>query len=54
VPVPQGWPRRAIDRILVNEPWKDAIVPGSFQVHQPADPEHPDSDDLRVSVAVGI
>jgi endonuclease/exonuclease/phosphatase family metal-dependent hydrolase len=54
VPVPQGWQRRAIDRVLVNEPWKDAIVPGSFHVHQPADPAHPDSDHLRVSVAVRI
>jgi endonuclease/exonuclease/phosphatase family metal-dependent hydrolase len=54
VPVPQGWPHRAIDRVLVNEPWKDAIVPGSFQVHQPADPASPDSDHLRVSVAVDV
>lgn len=54
VPVPQGWQRRAIDRILVNKPWKDAIAPGSFQVHQPADPASPDSDHLRVSVAVEV
>jgi len=32
----------------------DAIVPGSYQVHQPADPDHPDSDHLRVSVAIRI
>jgi hypothetical protein len=51
---PEGHPRRAIDRMLVNAAWKDKIVPGSFQVHQPADPEHPDSDHLRVSVAVRI
>jgi hypothetical protein len=54
VPVPEGYPRRAIDRILVNEPWKEAIVPGSYQVHQPADPGSPDSDHLRVSVTVRI
>ena len=54
VPSPQEYPRRTIDRILVNEPWKDAIVPGSYQVHQPADPGHPDSDHLRVSVAVDV
>jgi hypothetical protein len=53
-PSPDGYPWRTIDRILVNEPWKDAIVPGSYQVHQPRDPEHPDSDHLRVSVAVRV
>lgn len=52
VPVPDGRQRRAIDRILVNQPWAAAIVPGSYQVHQPADPEHPDSDHLRVSVTI--
>jgi hypothetical protein len=35
VPVVEGWHRRTIDRILVNEPWKDAAVAGSYQVHQP-------------------
>jgi hypothetical protein len=54
VPAPDGRQRRTIDRILVNQPWKDAIVPGSYQVHQPADPDHPDSDHLRVSVAIRI
>ena len=52
VPVPDGRQRRAIDKILVNAAWKDAIVPGSYQVHQPADPDRPDSDHLRVSVAI--
>jgi hypothetical protein len=54
VPAPDGRQRRCIDRFIVNEPWKDAIVPGSYQVHQPADPEHPDSDHLRVSVAIDV
>ena len=54
LPVPQGWQCRAIDRILVSKPWKDAIVPGSFQVHQPADPASPDSGHLRVSVAADV
>jgi hypothetical protein len=53
-PEPGGWQRRTIDRILVNQPCRDAIVPGSYQVHQPADPGHPDSDHLRVSVAIQI
>jgi hypothetical protein len=40
-PVPDGRQRRCIDRILVNQRWKDAIVPGSYHVHQPADPAPP-------------
>jgi hypothetical protein len=51
---PDGRQRRATDRILINAAWKDAIVPGSYHVHQPADPGRPDSDHLRVSVAVRI
>jgi len=54
LPVPDGRQRRAIDRILVNQPWASAMVPGSYQVHQPADPGRPDSDHLRVSVAIRI
>ena len=54
VPVPDGRQRRCIDRILVNAAWKDAIVPGSYHVHQPADPARPDSDHLRVSVTIRI
>jgi hypothetical protein len=53
-PSPEGYPRRTIDRILVNAAWKDKIVPGSYQVHQPDDPDRPDSDHLRVSVAIRI
>lgn len=53
-PAPDGRKRRTIDRLLVNEAWKDAIVAGSYQVHQPADPDKPDSDHLRVSVTVRI
>lgn len=54
VPVPDGRQRRCIDKMLVNAAWKDAIVPGSYHVHQPADPQQPGSDHLRVSVAVRI
>jgi len=32
VPVPDGRLRRAIDRILVNAAWKNAIVPGSYHL----------------------
>ena len=54
IPAADGRQRRTIDRILVNVAWKDRIIPGSYRVHQPADPEHPDSDHLRVSVAVDV
>lgn len=43
---------RTIDRALVNEPWRDAYVPGSYRVHPPLDPDHPDSDHKRISFAV--
>jgi endonuclease/exonuclease/phosphatase family metal-dependent hydrolase len=49
-----GWQRRTIDRILVNEPGKDAIVSGSYHVHQPPDPGEPGSDHYRVSITVRI
>jgi endonuclease/exonuclease/phosphatase family metal-dependent hydrolase len=54
VPARDGRQRRAIDRMIVNQPWAGAIVSGSYHVHQPADPGHPDSDHLRVSVAIRI
>jgi hypothetical protein len=48
-------PRRwIIDRLIVNKPWVEAIVPGSYQVYQPGDPDHPDSDHLRVNVTVHV
>lgn len=52
VPARDGRQRRAIDRWLVNKPWAETVIPGSYCVHQPADPGHPDSDHLRVSFAV--
>jgi hypothetical protein len=54
IPVADGRERRTIDRILVNAPWKDAIVPGSYHVHQPPDPGEPGSDHFRVSITVRI
>jgi hypothetical protein len=54
IPAADGRQCRTIDRILVNAAWKDRIIPGSHQVHQPADPEHPDSDHLRVSVVIDV
>lgn len=44
----------AIDRMLVNAAWRDRIVSGSYRVYQPVDPDHPDSDHLRISVAVEV
>lgn len=55
-PTPTQLPRKdgrqptAIDHILLNQPFADRLV--SYQVHQPVDPEHPDSDHLRISVVI--
>lgn len=57
-PTPTTLPRAngrqptAIDHILVNQLFRNAVLPGSYQVHQPADPANPDSDHLRVSVTL--
>jgi hypothetical protein len=53
-PAPDGRQRRCIDRLLANDPLVETIVPGSYHVHQPADPDRPDSDHLRVSVAADM
>jgi hypothetical protein len=37
VPATDGRQRRALDGIVVNEPMKSRIIPGSYRVHQPAD-----------------
>lgn len=54
LPRPNGRPPTAIDAALVNAAWKDAVVLDSVRVHEPADPERPDSDHLRVSFAVQV
>lgn len=50
IPRPSGRQPLTIDRILLNQPWAEAMAKGSYQVH-PAAPDHP-SDHLRISVAI--
>lgn len=38
-----------IDHILVNRPMAQRLVPGSVRIHEPIDPENPDSDHKRES-----
>jgi hypothetical protein len=52
IPRPNGRQPRIIDHALVNKPFKHAYVPGSYQVHQPIDPDKPDSDHLRISFTI--
>ncbi|MBO0821643.1 MAG: endonuclease/exonuclease/phosphatase family protein, partial [Nocardiopsaceae bacterium] len=52
--VPGGRRPRCIDRALVNAPFADAYVPGSYRVHEPTDPERPGSDHKRISFALHV
>lgn len=52
--VPWGRKPRNIDKILVTDPFKDAVVPGSYRVFEPKDPERPKSDHKRVSVTLEV
>lgn len=54
VPTPDGRLRRILDRFLVNTALKDKIIPGSYRVHEPVDPDNPDSDHKRISMAVDL
>lgn len=51
---PNGRQCLVIDGILLNDPFRDAYVPGSYRVHDFHDPEHPDSDHKRISVTVDV
>ncbi|SNT14446.1 Endonuclease/Exonuclease/phosphatase family protein [Actinomadura meyerae] len=51
---PNGRQCLVIDGILLNDPLRDAYVPGSYRVHDWRDPERPDSDHKRISVTVDI
>ena len=54
LPVPSGRECTTIDWLLVNKPAAQAYVPGSYRVHEPLDPEHPDSDHKRVSATLDL
>lgn len=44
----------ALDHILVNDPLRGRVVIDSVRVHEPIDPERPDSDHKRVSAQVDL
>jgi hypothetical protein len=46
--------RLQIDGFVVNDPWRDRIVPDSFCVQDDIDPDEPDSDHLVTRVAIDI
>jgi hypothetical protein len=51
---PNGRQCLVIDGILLNDPLRDAYVPGSYRVHDFRDPDHPDSDHQRISITVDV
>lgn len=53
LPTATGRQQTAIDGWIVNDPWREAIVPGSYCV-QELDPNHPESDHRPVRVALNI
>ncbi len=54
MPKTSGRQATQIDHILVNGPMARRIVPGSFAIHEPINPNDPDSDHKRVSVTVTL
>jgi endonuclease/exonuclease/phosphatase family metal-dependent hydrolase len=54
LPVTSGRACTTIDWLLVNKPAAAMYVPGSYRVHEPLDPENPDSDHKRVSATLDI
>ncbi|MFD2422404.1 hypothetical protein [Amycolatopsis pigmentata] len=53
LPTATGRQQATIDGFIVNEPWRDAIVPGSYLVQQ-LDPQHPESDHCPVRVTIDV
>ncbi|WP_242882540.1 hypothetical protein [Actinomadura litoris] len=51
LPISSGRRPRAIDRALVNAPWRDAVL--DFRVYPPVQPTHP-GDHLRISVTLDM
>lgn len=52
LPGPQGRPCTAIDGAVVNTPFAEGLVAHSVMVHEPIDPEKPDSDHKRLSFMI--
>lgn len=55
-PQRNGRQRLQIDGFIVNDLWRDRVVPGSFCVQEDLspDPNNPDSDHLAVRVAINV
>lgn len=51
---PNGRAPRLIDMFLVNDAMKKRLVPGSYVVHEAADPNNPPSDHKRISMRVRL
>lgn len=43
-----------LDHILLNTPLAKRVLPGTVRIHEPLDPENPDSDHKRISVTVEL
>ena len=54
LPKPNGRQCSQIDHILLSPALADRVVPGSACIHEPVDPESPDSDHKRLSVTVAV
>lgn len=54
LPRPSGRQPIQLVHILLNSPLAERVVPGSARIHEPLDPENPDSDQKRISVTVEL
>lgn len=54
LPKPNGRQPVQLDHILLNTPLAERVVPGSAHIHEPLDPENPDSDHKRISVTLEL
>lgn len=54
LPKPSGRQCAQIDHILLSPALADRVVPGSACIHEPVDPDDPDSDHKRLSVTVAV
>ncbi|MET9260494.1 hypothetical protein [Amycolatopsis sp. NPDC004079] len=54
LPVPSGRQCAQLDHILLSPALAERVVPGSTKIHDPVDPDNPDSDHKRISVTVRV